>query len=92
MMKHKVEIFHSTLLQAMGNPKNITVNGATVGECLDDLIKQYPVVEGLLFDKQHKLLRNMTIFVNAESLHRIEMTRQLMPKDFLIIVTLVAGG
>lgn len=91
-MSIKVNIFHAKLLHAMHNPGVVTVNGKTVGECLDDLVRQYPDIETLIFDKQHQLLREVYVFINAESLHKMEMTKPVKEGDILIIALLITGG
>ena len=91
-MSIKVNIFHAKLLQAMHNPDVVTVDGKTVGECLDDLVRQYPYIETLIFDKQRQLLRQIYVFVNAESLYKMELTKPVKEGDILIIALLITGG
>jgi molybdopterin converting factor small subunit len=91
-MNTKVNIFSSKLLQAMGYPDTVMARGNTVGECLADLISQYPAIDTMIFDNQHHLRREVYVFVNAESLHKVELTRPLKEGDVLILAVLVTGG
>ena len=40
------------------------VNGTTVGQCLNDLVNQFPVITPKIFDKKSKLLNYVDIYVN----------------------------
>jgi molybdopterin converting factor small subunit len=91
-MRSEVRIFHAKLLQTMGNPESVSVEGKTVGECLDDLVRQYPDIEGLVFDKRHEMHHHMFVFVNSESLRKVEMARSMKEGDVLIIAALITGG
>jgi hypothetical protein len=91
-MKIKVNVFSAKLLTAMHNPEVVTAEGNRVGECLNDLVRQYPEIEKLVFDKTRQLRREVYVYVNAESLHKIEMTRPVKESDTLIIAVLVTGG
>jgi molybdopterin converting factor small subunit len=91
-MKIKVKVFSSKILQAMHNPDSITVEGNTVGQCLDDLIRQYPDIENLVLDKQHKQRKEISVYVNMESLHKIEFSRPVKGNDILVLAVMISGG
>lgn len=91
-MNIKVNIFSSKIREAMHNPEAVYANGNTVGECLEDLIKQYPGMQNLIFDKQRKLRRELYVFVNQESLHKVEFSRSVKQSDALIIAVMITGG
>jgi hypothetical protein len=63
-----------------------------VGQCLEDLIKQYPDIDNLIFDKKQKLRRELYVFVNQESLHKVELARPVKANDTLIIAVMITGG
>ena len=46
------KIFHAELQRLIGSPGELRVEGATVGECLADLVRRYPQAEPLMFDSQ----------------------------------------
>jgi molybdopterin converting factor small subunit len=74
-------------------PAVLEVSGSTVGECLDDLIRQYPEIRTWLFD-QNSLVRVLLSVNNAEivSLDKEGSKRILKPNDELQIFAVVAGG
>jgi molybdopterin converting factor small subunit len=91
-MSIKVDLFHGRLKQLMGNPNKIEVNGGTVGECLEDLVRQYPNAERLLFNSRRELPRGLYIYLNAESALGAELSEPVKEGDKLIIMTLISGG
>jgi hypothetical protein len=91
-MRIPVKVFSSKILNALPNPEGITAEGQTVGECLDDLISRYPDIRAMIFDRPDHLRREVYVFINAESLHKVEMSRSLRPNDTLIIAVMVTGG
>jgi len=74
-------------------PAVLEVSGSTVGECLDDLIRQYPEIRTWLFD-QNSLVRVLVSVNNAEivSLDKEGSKRILKQNDELQIFAVVAGG
>ena len=67
-------------------------NGSTVGECLEDLIKQFPNIKQLLFTKSGKLDMFRDIYVNGESIYPEGLAKPVKDGDELYIAILVAGG
>ncbi len=91
-MEVKVRVFHPALQQLLGGAKEIGVQGATVGECLQDLASRHPGAGGLLFDARGVLLRTVYVFVNAEGMGKAEYSQPVSGKDVLIIAMLAHGG
>jgi hypothetical protein len=73
-------------------PEEVRVNGRTVGECLDDLVRQHPDVKGLLFDSNGRLLKRVYVFVNAEGMYKADLDQAVREEDVLIVAVLAAGG
>jgi molybdopterin converting factor small subunit len=90
-MSIKVSIFHSSIKQIIGQDA-VTVSGNTVGECLADLIRQYPDVQSLIFDEQGQLLRQVFVHVNIEGAHKISLAEPVKQGDELILAVLLTGG
>jgi molybdopterin converting factor small subunit len=88
----KVKIFHSELQRLVGNPDQVRLEGETVGECLRDLVRQYPESERLIFDADGRLLKPFYVFVNRESMFKADFDRPLTDKDELILVALAVAG
>ncbi|UCB43075.1 MAG: MoaD/ThiS family protein [Dehalococcoidales bacterium] len=74
-------------------PGNLEVNGSTVGQCLDDLIRQYPESRNWLFD-EGGLLRVVISINNIETvtLDKEGLDRILKAGDELQIFAVVSGG
>ena len=75
-----------------GNVKVADVNGSTVGGCLRDLAKRFPPIEQLLFDKDGKVLAQVDIFVNGESIYPEELSKPVNAGDELYIMFVISGG
>lgn len=70
----------------------VNVEGATVGQCLDGLVKQFPGLKPRLFDKKGKLRNYIDIYVNQESAYPEELAKPVRDGDELHITLLIAGG
>lgn len=75
-------------------PDKVEVQGKTIGECLDDLIRQYPEIRSWLFDP-NDLLR-VLITINHEAILALNtkshLSRTLKPDDEIRILAVYAGG
>jgi hypothetical protein len=91
-MNIKINVFYPELKQLIGNRDSIMVTGSTVGECLNDLLQQYPGAARLLFDSPGKLLKQVYVYVNSESMYKADFSRPLTEKDELILAVLITGG
>lgn len=74
------------------NQQTAKVKGSTVGECLDHLVKQFPDLKRVLFDKNGRLNRYINIYVNGESAYPEELAKPVKDGDKLNIVAVIAGG
>ena len=68
------------------------VDGDTVGQCLNHLVKQFPGIEKELFGKDGKLLSYVNIFVNGESVYPDDLAKSAKDGDEIYIVPMVQGG
>ena len=87
----KVHI-HPVLHQYTNNQKIAEVNGSTVGECLDDLVKQFPSTEKGLFNENGKLYSYVDIYVNRKSAYPEELNKPVKDGDELHIAIIIGGG
>ena len=88
-----VEINIPPVLQAMvGDIEQIDVTGRTVGECLEELVKQYPRLKSRLFNKNHKLPNGINIFVNGENAYPEPLAKKVREGDKIYISYIVLGG
>jgi molybdopterin converting factor small subunit len=87
----KVHI-HPTHRQFTSGLSVVEVEGTTVGECLNHLIKQFPGMEKALFKKKDKLLNTVEIFVNHETAYPNELVKPVKDGGEIQLVILLAGG
>ena len=78
--------------QYTDNKEAAQVNGKTVGECVNDLIRQFPRLKNVIFDKTGKMYTYLDIFVNGESSFPKSMEKAVKDGDSLHIVMLIHGG
>ena len=83
---------HQALRHLTNNQATIEVSGTTVGECLAELVKQFPGIMNKLFNKKGKLLNYVDIYVNLESSYPEELAKPVIDGDKLSITLLIAGG
>jgi len=75
-------------------PGTVEVHGKTIGECLDDLIRQYPEIRNWLFDP-NDLLRVLISIDNEAILSlntKSNLERTLSPADEIRILAIFSGG
>ncbi len=72
--------------------KTVKVEGNTVGQCLEGLVKQFPKIKPRLFDDKGRLHNYVEIYVNQESAYPEELAKAVRDGDELHIMELVAGG
>jgi len=87
----KVNI-HKTHRQFTNGLDIVEVEGNTVGNCLDNLVRQYPGMGKALFDKKGKLLRVIEVYINSKSAYPDELAKQVKDGDNVHITLLLAGG
>jgi molybdopterin converting factor small subunit len=78
--------------QYTNNKDSILVKGSTVGECINDAIKQLPKLKSVIFDKNGKIYSYLDVFVNGESSFPKQMEQAVKDGDVLHIVMLIHGG
>jgi len=90
-MAVKVHI-HATHRQFTNGLKIVAAEGNTVGECLEQVIKQFPGMEKALFGKKDKLLNFVEVYVNNSSAHPNELGKPVKDGDEIHLVIMLAGG
>lgn len=90
-MSIKVHLY-SNLRNYTDNQGIVDVSGTTVGECLDDLVRQFPSIAPSLFDETGKLLEKVFVSINLESTYREKLTAPMKENDDLYLILIVAGG
>lgn len=64
--------------------------GATLGELLDDLERQYTGIRFRMIDEQDRVRRHIRIFVNGEQVD--DLAHTMAPSDDVAIVQALSGG
>lgn len=90
-MSVRVKI-HPILSQYAGNTSMIQVDGRTVGDCLDVLVRQFPDIKKELFNKNGEVLHYISIWVNGQDAYPAELARKVKDGDELYLLPLFAGG
>mgnify|MGYP005825413859 CR=1 FL=1 len=68
----------------------VEADGATLGDALADLDRQFPGIRFRMLDEQDVLRRHVRFFVNGEA--TFDLARPLQPSDELVIVQALSGG
>ncbi len=72
--------------------KSVSAKGKTVGECLQDLTKQFPDMEKALFAKKDRLHTDVRIYVNSKDAETEGLAKPLADGDELSIIYVIGGG
>jgi molybdopterin converting factor small subunit len=70
----------------------VEVQGATVGECLDDLVRQFPKLKPKLIDKSGNISSVVFISINMNSTNPEKRDVPVKQGDELYIVMIIPGG
>ena len=83
---------HTTHRQFTNGMEVVPVEGNTVGECLNHLIKEFPGMEKALFGKKDKLLNVVEVYVNHATAHPNELAKPVKDGDEIHLLVMLAGG
>jgi sulfur-carrier protein len=89
-----VEVRLPTLLRPnAGGQSTVRGDGATVGEVLSDLVRQYPGLQGQLVTENGDLHRFVNVYVNDDDVRYMEkLDTKVSEEDTISILPAVAGG
>ena len=90
-MSAKIHI-HTTHRQITNGLEMVEVEGKTVGECLNQLIRQFPGMEKALFAKKDKLLNNVEVYLNHATAYPDELLKPVKDKDEIHLLVMLTGG
>lgn len=74
------------------NQAVVEVSGSTVAECLNQLVRKFPKLKPMLFDKRGRLLNYVGVFVNQEDSYPEELAKPVKDGDELYIALMIVGG
>jgi len=83
---------HKTHRQHTDGSKLVTVQGKTIGQCLKDLVAQFPDMQKALFENKDRLANNIEIYLNLESAYPDELLKPTKDGDEIHITVMLAGG
>jgi molybdopterin converting factor small subunit len=83
---------HVTLRQYADGLEGVAVEGKTVGECLRNVVNQFPGLEASLFDKKKGLSHLVEIYLNHESAYPNELAKPVKDGDEIHVTMMLAGG
>lgn len=89
-----VEVRIPTLMRSdAGGQSVVSANGTTVGEVLDDLVLQFPLLKGKLRNDDGSLHKFVNVYVNDEDVRYLErLDTAVSDGDEVSILPAVAGG
>jgi molybdopterin converting factor small subunit len=90
-MPVKIHI-HATHRQFTNGLEVVAVEGNTVGECLNQLIKQFPGMEKALFAKKDKLHNIVEVYINHATAYPNELVKPVKDGDEIHLIIMLAGG
>ena len=81
------------LARFAGGAREVTVSGASIGACLEDLFTQFPVLRLHLFKEDGTRRPHVLLFYNDEDLRDIEdRDRPVQEGGRITILQAVSGG
>jgi molybdopterin converting factor small subunit len=80
------------LMNYTGNVKEAAAHGHTVGECLSDLVKQFPGIRQQLLDESGQLLGHIDVYINRESTFPEELAKIVKDGDEMNIMNVISCG
>ncbi len=83
---------HKSQRQFTTGLAEVEVNGKTVGDCLNNLVKRFPDIKNGLFDEKGNVLNVVEIYVNDESAYPDELLKPVSDGDEIYLTLKLAGG
>ena len=81
-----------TMLRFSNYKKELDLQGSSVQEALEDLVRACPGLKDFLWDRTGKLRATHQLVVNGKVLQREELGVALQPSDTIEILTTISGG
>ena len=89
-----VEVRLPTVLrQHAGGQPSVQANGGTVGEVLEDMVRQFPGMRGQVVTEDGTLHKFVNVYLNNDDVRYLDKLETKMADDSVItILPAVAGG
>ena len=85
-----MKVLIASPLRSYTRKREVDAAGATLGEVLADLDRQYPGMRFRMIDEQDRMRAHIRFFVNGEQV--FDLARPLRPADSVQIVQALSGG
>jgi sulfur-carrier protein len=85
-----MQVLIPTSLRSYTGRARVEANGATLGEVLADLDRQFPGMRFRMVDEQDRMRPHMRVFVNGKAIH--DLAQPLQAGDDVSIVQALSGG
>lgn len=73
--------------------REVSADGSTVGEVLDDFVTQYPTIREQLFEEDGQLKRFVNVYLNQQDIQYLnKLNTASGPDDTIFILPAMAGG
>jgi molybdopterin converting factor small subunit len=83
---------HLTLRKYADDQEVVEVQGKTVGECLRNLVNEFPGLGPNIFDKKGGLNNIVEIYLNLQSAYPNELVKPVKDGDEIHVTMMLAGG
>lgn len=91
-MALRINIHQGFIRSHRDYPNTVEATGNTVGECLNDLVRQLPAIKKEIFDESGELHLDTCVFVNGESAFPEELGKSVRDGDVIDLLPITAGG
>jgi molybdopterin converting factor small subunit len=80
------------LQQYTGGHDTIEANGKTVGDGFREMVRRFPSVEPMIYDKYGKLFSYVGVYVNGEDTYPELLQRRIHDGDEVHVIYIIGGG
>jgi molybdopterin converting factor small subunit len=85
-------IIAETFKSATGGIETVEVEGETVGQCLEEVVRKFPGLQKLWFREKGKLASYLLILLNGENIRENKLTRAVKDGDEICPLLIIGGG
>ena len=83
----------TVLRQHAGGQASVKANGETLGEAVEDLVRQFPGLAGQVVTEEGDLHRFVNVYVNDDDVRYLDkLDTKVSDDDVISILPAVAGG
>jgi molybdopterin synthase sulfur carrier subunit len=73
--------------------EQVSCNGKTIGECLDDLDQRFPGFKETMLDEKRNIRETITIFLRGQNIRNLDyLSTAVKDNDEISIIPFMAGG